>query len=343
MGTRSLLRRGIAVALACAVAGSVAAQQQQPSPPEQPWQGKNLKVLPKDISHDALVDIMRGYTRALGVRCTYCHVGEEGKPLRAEDFPKDEKAPKEKARTMMRMVQEVNDKYLATLVQRADPPINVQCATCHRGVRQPRMLEDVLKQAYDTGGLDSTVARYRSLHDRYYGRAAYDFGEVPLTTVAAQVRGGGHAADATQLLALNVEMNPKSNFAKRQHAIAGILGSFEQGGADSGVSAYRSFKERYGPAVGEDALEEVGFRLMDENQVPSALTAFELNAAAYPNSSSAFQNLGEAYAHRGDRKKGLEAYQKAVALDANNLEAKQKLEELATAKKSKGKPKKPSR
>lgn len=342
MHTRHWLRRGIAIALTFAVAGSVAAQQRQPSQAEPPWQGKNLKVLPQDISHDQLVNIMRGYTRALGVRCTYCHVGEEGKPVRGEDFQKDDKPQKEEARTMMRMVQEVNDKFLATLAHRADPPINVQCATCHHGLSQPRMLEDVLKQTYDTGGLDSTTTRYRNLRDRYYGRAAYDFGEVPLTMVAAQVRGGGHPADATQLLALNVEMNPKSNFAKRQHAIAGILGSFEQGGADSGAAAYRSFKESYGPAVGEDALEEVGFRLMGENQVALALTAFELNTTAYPSSSSAFQNLGEAYAQQGDRKKAQSAYQKAVALDPNNLEAKQKLDELA-ASKSKGKSKKSSR
>jgi tetratricopeptide (TPR) repeat protein len=341
MDTSQLLRRGIAIVLTCAVAGSVAAQPQPTSEP--PWQGKNLKVLPKDISHDDLINIMKGYTRALGVRCTYCHVGEEGKPFRAEDFPKDEKPPKEKARVMMRMVKEVNDNYLATLAHRADPPINVQCATCHRGVAQPRMLEDVLKQTYDRGGLDSTVARYRALHDRYYGRASYDFGEVPLTTVAAQVRGSGHAADATQLLALNVEMNPKSNFAKRQHAIASILTAFEQSGADSGAAAYRAFKDRYGPAVGEDALEEVGFRLMDENKVPLGLAAFQLNTTAYPSSSHAFGDLGEAYEHQGDRKQALAAYQKAVALDPSNLEAKQKADELAKSSKSKGKSKKPNK
>jgi hypothetical protein len=343
MDTSQLLRRGIAIALTCVVAGSVAAQQQPSSQPQPPWQGKNLKVLPKDISHDDLIIIMRGYTRALGVRCTYCHVGEEGKPLRPEDFPKDDKPPKQKARVMMRMVQEVNDKYLATLEHRADPAINVQCATCHRGVAQPRMLEDVLKQTYDRGGLDSTVARYRALRDHYYGRASYDFGEVPLTTVAAQVRGGGHAADATQLLALNVEMNPKSNFAKRQHAIASILTAFEQSGADSGAAAYRSFKDRYGTAVGEDALEEVGTRLMEENKVPPALAAFELNTTAYPTSSQAFSNLGEAYERQGDRKQALAAYQKAVALDATNLDAKQKVDELSKSSKSKGKSKKPSK
>src|SRR5262245_19404795 len=43
---------------------------------------KNLQVLPKDISEEQLNSTMNGFTRALGVRCAYCHVGEEGKPLR---------------------------------------------------------------------------------------------------------------------------------------------------------------------------------------------------------------------------------------------------------------------
>ena len=78
------------------------------------------------------------------------------------------------------MTQDLNDKYLATLENRADPPVRVQCATCHRGAPQPRTLQDALKIAYDKGGMDSTLARYQSLRERYYGRATYDFGDAPL-------------------------------------------------------------------------------------------------------------------------------------------------------------------
>src|SRR5262245_14625530 len=41
---------------------------------------KNLKVFPQDISGPNLISNMKGFAQALGVRCTYCHVGEEGKP-----------------------------------------------------------------------------------------------------------------------------------------------------------------------------------------------------------------------------------------------------------------------
>jgi len=73
----------------------------------------NLEVLPKDIETRELVNIMAGFTRALGVRCQFCHVGEEGMPLAQFDFPSDEKPTKGKAREMIRMVETINGDYLA--------------------------------------------------------------------------------------------------------------------------------------------------------------------------------------------------------------------------------------
>lgn len=55
-------------------------QAQQWSWPEKP---ENLQVFSKDWPGSRLRAPMRGFTRALGVRCSYCHVGEEGQPLSA--------------------------------------------------------------------------------------------------------------------------------------------------------------------------------------------------------------------------------------------------------------------
>jgi hypothetical protein len=43
-------------------------------------------VLPADMAVRALIDTMAGFTRASGVRYTYCHVGNEGEPLTSYDF-----------------------------------------------------------------------------------------------------------------------------------------------------------------------------------------------------------------------------------------------------------------
>jgi hypothetical protein len=298
----------------------------------------NLKVLPKDMPPQELRALMSSFTRALGVRCVYCHVGEEGKPVRDEDFAKDDKPTKIKARAMLEMTRDLNEKYLIGLEKRADPPVRIQCATCHRGTTQPRMLQDVLTAAYDQGGLDSTVARYQGLRDRYYGRFTYDFGEVPLVDVANQVRAGGHPEDAARLLALNVEMNPKSMYAKRQNANFVITEAFRGAGPDSGTAAYQRLKVAYGPAmVPEEMLNEIGYRLLGAGKNEAAVAAFELNVAEHSESGNAYDSLGEAYATVGDQKRAITAYEKSLELDPTNENARQKLAELKAAPEKKGK------
>lgn len=187
-----------------------------------PTRLENVKVLPKEMPVRALVDTMASFTRALGVRCTYCHVGREGEPLANYDFKSDEKPEKEKAREMLRMVAAINGDHLPKLASRRTPPIAVSCATCHRGVAEPRTLQQRLVAAYDAAGADSAEKEYRALRERYYGRASYDFGEVPLTDLGAVLRSRGKLADAVRFYVLNTQFLPTSLFALRQAADAQI-------------------------------------------------------------------------------------------------------------------------
>ena len=326
-----MLRRALAALIPLAVAASAAAQGEQEK-------FTNLKVLPKDIAPIELHATMSSFTRALGVRCLYCHVGEEGKPFRHEDFAKDDKPTKIKARAMLKMVQDINGNYLANLEKRADPPVRVECYTCHRGVTQPRTLQDVLAQTYDQGGMDSTLARYHALHDRYYGRAAYDFGEVPLTLVAAHAESTGHADDSAKLLALNVEANPNSDFAKRQQVMSTLAASFRTQGADSGAALYHAYKSRYGEKlVPEPLLNQLGYNLLGTGQIEPAIAVFKLVTTEYPASANAFDSMGEAYLTKGDKKLAKAAYEKSLALDPQNDHAKQQLEALKSGGKGKTK------
>src|SRR6267143_6508848 len=68
----------------------------------------NVKVIPKNTPVMQVIGMMRNFTFGLGVRCPFCHVGQEGQPLATFDFAKDEKRTKLTARQMMRMVEEVN-------------------------------------------------------------------------------------------------------------------------------------------------------------------------------------------------------------------------------------------
>jgi tetratricopeptide (TPR) repeat protein len=219
------MRRLVVTALAlCGLATAAAAQPPQGAPPgsgppAQEQKPKNLKVLPADLPMRAVRDTMSSFARALGVRCTHCHVGTDGQP-QTMDFAADDKPEKEKAREMMRMATAINADYLAKLTARRTPRIVVGCATCHRGLAEPRPLQQVVLSAYEQGGADSAEARYRALRQQYYGRAAYDFGDAPLADVATTLRARDRLADAVRLHRLNTEFSPNSAFAFRQAATA---------------------------------------------------------------------------------------------------------------------------
>jgi tetratricopeptide (TPR) repeat protein len=185
-----------------------------------PARATNLQVLPRDISMDSLIDVMGGFTRALGVRCGHCHVHPDGQALEQVDFALDGNPKKATARAMMRMVTAINGEHLARVADRRQPAIRVSCVTCHRGVVEPRSLADVLQNAYAAAGADSAASTYRALREQYYGRASYDFGEVSLAAFASSLGRAGQLGDAARFHSLNAEVNPRSGFALRQLAQA---------------------------------------------------------------------------------------------------------------------------
>lgn len=171
---------------------------------------KNLKVLPKTIDQRALINTMRGFAQALGVRCVYCHVGREEQPLDSVNFASDDKRPKRVARVMMHMVMHINEEHLAEVPDRPKPVVEVRCATCHRGVARPRLLDDELTLVLADSGLDATVRRYRALREQYYGSGAYDFREPVLGQVARSEAMAGRFENAIGLLKLDAEFYPAS-------------------------------------------------------------------------------------------------------------------------------------
>ncbi|MFN2572586.1 MAG: c-type cytochrome [Gemmatimonadales bacterium] len=172
----------------------------------------NVKVIPKNTPVIQVIGMMRNFAGALGVRCQYCHVGQEGQPLSAFDFAKDDKRTKLTARQMMRMVEEIN-RRLDTLPEHMQMTshVEVTCNTCHRGVSRPMGLEQLIQETAQTAGADSAARAYRALRQRYYGRAAYDFGEPTLDIAAFRLARGGKYDEAFAILRLNEEQFPASS------------------------------------------------------------------------------------------------------------------------------------
>lgn len=141
---------------------------------------------------------MQAMSKALGVTCTYCHSAARGS---GQPEPK-----KDIARAMLAMTRDINSKIASAV---GKPAAEVRCVTCHRGVADPRPLPEILSQTLQEKGAAAAVAQYRQLHDHYYGRDTYDFGEDSLIGLAQRIA-NSRADDAIALLELNLEFYPKS-------------------------------------------------------------------------------------------------------------------------------------
>lgn len=118
-------------------ASMVVAQQPESAPPQphrQIPQPTNLKVLPKDMTGQQVIAIMRGFEGQLGVECTYCH--EKDPSTGHPNFASDANPMKDRARVMMRMTHAINTEYLTQLTDpKAENPVT--CGTCHQGMPKP--------------------------------------------------------------------------------------------------------------------------------------------------------------------------------------------------------------
>ena len=196
---------------------------------------------------------MMGFSRALGVRCSHCHKGEEGQPLSTYDFASDENPNKDRAREMLRMLGTIND-HLDNIEPSGDQRVNMWCHTCHRGRPRPMTLGEELGETYRMNGLEAALAAYHDLREKYYGQGAYNFGE--------------------------------------------------------------------------DALNEFGYALLRNEDTAGAIQIFTLNAKTFPESANVWDSLAEAHMNAGNTEQAVTNYQKSLALDPNNDNAKAMLKKL---------------
>lgn len=192
---------------------------------------KNLQVLPKDTPRNQVTALMRTFTAALGVNCAHCHTEDPAAAAAAAaaaanapaggrggrgggpqlDYALDDKDTKKVAREMMKMVMDINGKYLPTAGRTMNDLSRVTCETCHHGLAKPRTLRAALTEAVQARGADSAITLYRALRLRYFGSAAYDFSEPSLNETGNQL---GQVADnrkaAIAILKLNLEFFPQS-------------------------------------------------------------------------------------------------------------------------------------
>lgn len=209
-----------------------------PAAAQFPEKFTNLQVLPKDITRAQLQSTMRGFAFALNVRCDHCHAEKPGGKQFEMDFAADDKETKKTARVMLRMVAAINQDYISKLPK--TPPVQVQCVTCHHGLAQPRTLNSVLTEALDQKGLDSAVALYQDLRQKYYGSGQYDFGETSLNQLTESLLSQKKNKEALAIMEMSFAANhPESVWS--YHMLAMVHEA--NGQFDKAIADYRKVVE----------------------------------------------------------------------------------------------------
>lgn len=139
---------------------------------------KNLQVLPADTGPFELSQIMRGFTRALGVRCQHCHIGTEEMSLSEFDFVSDDNEHKGVAREMLRMTWAINNDLLAGIdgLHEAEG-MRVTCYTCHRGGVTPQTRPPSPRWEPPPGGNEEDGEDDDADHDRHEHEDGEDHGD----------------------------------------------------------------------------------------------------------------------------------------------------------------------
>ena len=109
-----------------------------------------------------------------------------------------------------------------------------------------------------------------------------------------------------------------------------VLETVKNKNVDKAIEEYKNMKANRSPGLvfDENQLNYVASDLRQLKKMPAAIKILELNTQEYPNSSTAFESLGEAYKRSGKKKEAIETYEKAVQLDPKNAHAIWILEQL---------------
>jgi tetratricopeptide (TPR) repeat protein len=160
---------------------------------------------------------MQTIAESLGVTCEYCHTNRGGAAAATEAPTGPSKISI--AKQMIAMTREMNTRVETATAKAAGVATKVDCVTCHRGVPIPRQLGDIMWETASKQGAAAAVAQYRDLRTRFYGKAAYDFGEQTLLTLSQRVA-NIRPDDAIAMARLNIEFFPNSSASYQALAFA---------------------------------------------------------------------------------------------------------------------------
>ena len=81
----------------------------------------------------------------------------------------------------------------------------------------------------------------------------------------------------------------------------------------------------------ENEFNQLGYRLLANNQVNEAIQIFKINVAEHPESWNVYDSLGEGYMTIGEKELAIKHYLKSLELNPDNENGKMMLKKLLKA------------
>jgi len=131
------------------------------------------------------------------------------------------------------------------------------------------------------------------------------------------------------LLDTAMGMTPKPIAIKTSIALE-VGRTMVKDGIEAGQRRYGDLKKTQPNAYDfrENQLNQLGYMFMQDRKYKEAIAVLRLNAEAYPESSNAYDSLGEAYLRAGDTRQAAENYERSLKLDPKNKNAEDHLRKL---------------
>jgi Flp pilus assembly protein TadD len=126
----------------------------------------------------------------------------------------------------------------------------------------------------------------------------------------------------------------QARLALRKAKLGSAAELFSKALAEGGIpAAEKKLKELLkhrpnGPVFDENDFNNLGYRLLQENNLESSIYVFEKNTRLYPDSGNAWDSLGEVLAKAGRKEQAIASYRKSLELDPKNKNGQAMLEKL---------------
>ncbi len=138
--------------------------------------------------------------------------------------------------------------------------------------------------------------------------------------------GGAPLNDMTRAIR-GIMLGKEYDMPKKSVANA-VLAVIKKEGIEAGITYYNTIKNSEAYSLNEREMNAIGYQLMGEDKIEEASKVFQLITEEFPNSSNAYDSLGESYMKLGKNDLAIKNYRKSVELNPNNLNGIEFLKKL---------------